>query len=124
MKLTGLVPILKCTSVDKSLLFYKDALGFVEIRTRRSENQLEWVYLKSGQTYLMLELANQSISNTSSSISLYFYTDDIDSFHQYMSAKNYPISALEITPYQLKQCTISDPDGHIIQIGESLRKSV
>lgn len=121
MKLTGMVPILKCRSVDKSLAFYKDTLGFVEIRTRRSDTGLEWVYLKSGESYLMLELDQEPKDHRDdSSIQLYFYTDDIDSFHHYMLAKQYKISALETTSYRLKQCYFYDPDGYKIQIGETV----
>lgn len=121
MNLTGLVPILKCRSVADSLNFYKDTLRFVEIRTRKSPAELEWVYLKSGNTYLMLELASDTGLQQNNSIQLYFYTDDIDAFHQYMSAKNYSISIIEKTGYGLKQCTFHDPDGHKIQIGEIVK---
>ena len=121
MNLTGMVPILKCRSVDRSLAFYKDTLGFVEIRTRKSGSELEWVYLKSGNTYLMLELTVRPVGQRTDDIQLYFYTDDIDSFHQYMSAKQYEISPIETTPYRLKQCYFNDPDGYKIQIGESLQ---
>ena len=123
MKLIGLVPILKCRSVDQSLQFYKDTLRFVEIRTRHGESELEWVYLNSGNTYLMLELITdvETIQNEDDSIRLYFYIDDIDGFHQYMKAKNYNISAIEKTKFGLRQCTLYDPDGHEIQIGETAK---
>lgn len=121
MSLTGLVPILKCSSVEHSLKFYKDTLRFVEIRTRKGESELEWVYLKSDTTYLMLELASKVNLRQNNSISLYFYTDDIVSFHQYMSAKRYSISDIEKTAFGLKQCVFYDPDGHKIQIGETIK---
>lgn len=121
MSLTGLVPILKCSSVELSLKFYKDTLRFVEIRTRKGESGLEWVYLNSGSTYLMLELAGDVSFQQNHSIRLYFYTDDIKAFHQYMSAKNYNISDIEKTPHGLHQCTFIDPDGHKIQIGEIIK---
>jgi len=122
MKLTGFVPILKCNSVDISLGFYKDTLRFVEIKTRKSDAGLEWVYLKSDNTYLMLERCEDVASKVPESISLYFYTDDIESFYQYMSAKNYEISPVEDTGFGLRQCTFYDPDGHKIQIGQTSRE--
>jgi len=121
MKLTGFVPILKCQSVELSLKFYKDTLRFVEIRTRKADSKLEWVYLKSDNSYLMLEQSDSLSSPGSDTISLYFYTDDIDSFYQYMSAKKYDISPIEDTGFGLRQSTFYDPDGHKIQIGETLR---
>ena len=120
MSLTGLVPVLKCRSVDHSLQFYKDTLRFVEIRTRKGKSELEWVYLKSGNTYLMLELAGTEGLPSNHTISLYFYTDDIRSFHHYMLAKGYDISDLEKTAYGILQCVFTDPDGHKIQLGEVL----
>lgn len=122
MALTGQVPILQCRSVQRSLAFYKDALGFVEIKSRRADDRLEWVYLNSGKTFLMLELVNESKTKLETGIRLYFYTDDIDSLYQYMSAKQYAVSHLEATPYQLKQFSFTDPDGYKIQIGETIRK--
>lgn len=121
MKLTGFVPILKCGSVDRSLNFYKDTLQFVEIRTRSSAHGMEWVYLKSGNSYLMLEKSNEDLSKQNHSISLYFYTDDVRSFHQYMLAKGYSISALEKTEFGLLECTFYDLDGHKVQIAELIK---
>jgi len=123
MKLTGLVPVLKCQSVSQSLDFYKNTLQFVEIRTRKGPTELEWVYLKSGNTYLMLELTDEPLNSQQSAqnppIRLYFYTDDIKSFHQYMTARQYKITDIEKTPYGLQQCTFYDPDGHKIEIGQT-----
>ena len=119
---TGQVPILKCQSVKRSLEFYKDTLGFVEIKSRRADDQLEWVYINSGKTFLMLELKSQSKTKLETGIRLYFYTDDIDSLYQYMTAKQYAVTQLETTPYQLKQFSFTDPDGYKIQIGETTRK--
>ncbi|MDH5394146.1 MAG: VOC family protein [Gammaproteobacteria bacterium] len=121
MTLTGLVPILKCRSVDRSLKFYKDSLHFIEIRTRKNTSETEWAYIKSDQTYLMLELDSDVQLQTHQSISLYFYSDDVKSFHQYMKAKQYSISDLEQSKYGLLQCYFSDPDGHKIMIGELIK---
>lgn len=121
MNLTGLVPILKCRSVTNSLKFYKDTLRFVEIRTRKSAKELEWVYLKSGSTYLMLELMSETELQQNNAIQLYFYVDNIDDFYRYMSAKSYAISSINSTDYGLKQCGFQDPDGHKIIIGELIK---
>jgi len=122
MALTGQVPILKCHSVERSLTFYKDTLGFVEIKSRRANDRLEWVYINSGKTFLMLELKNETETKLEAGIRLYFYTDDIDNLYQYMSAKQYAVSQIETTAYLLKQFSITDPDGYKIQIGETIRK--
>lgn len=118
MHLTGLVPVLSCQSVDESLHFYQQTLQFVVIRTRQGDTGLEWAYLKSGNVTLMLEAHNDAPAKTG--ISLYFYIDDIRSFHQYMKAKAYDISPLEKTKYGLLQCFFNDPDGYLIQVGENL----
>lgn len=122
MKLTGSVPVLSCKSVSKSLAFYKDTLGFVEFKTRKDAETLVWAYLKSGNVYLMLQQDNKPVDIEKQGVHIYFYTDDIDSFHQYLSAKQYQVSTLEITPHKMKQCFLIDPDGYKIQIGETLRK--
>jgi len=118
--LTGQVPVLKCQSVERTLEFYKDTLGFIEIKTRKPEKQLEWAYLNSGKAFLMLELDETLPKNHTDTIRLYFFTDNIESFHQYVKAKQYSVSDLETTKYRLKQCLLIDPDGRKIQIGETL----
>ena len=118
MSLTGLVPILQCRSVDRSLKFYKDSLQFIEIRSRKGSSETEWAYIKSDNTFLMLEHNPAIEPRSEQSISLYFYSDNIKAFHQYMKAKNFAVSELQQTEYGLLQCCFSDPDGHKIQIGE------
>ncbi|MDH5518810.1 MAG: hypothetical protein OEY36_13490 [Gammaproteobacteria bacterium] len=122
MSLTGLVPILKCRSVDRSLKFYKDSLQFIEIRSRKGESETEWAYITSDNIFLMLEQQAGIEVSAEPSIELYFYTDNISDFHQYMKAKNFQVSVLAKTAYGLLQCSFYDPDGHKITIGELEKK--
>ena len=121
MSLTGLVPILRCRSVDRSLKFYKDSLQFIEIKSRKGPSETEWAYIKSDSTFLMLEHNPAIEPDYEQSISLYFYSDNIKAFHQYMKAKNFTISELQQTDYGLLQCYFPDPDGHKILIGELVK---
>lgn len=118
MKLTGLVPIIQCQSVEASLVFYKNLLRYIEIRTREGESGLEWAYLKSDNTFIMLQQASSPEPVNSKDSVLYYYTDDIDGLWRYITAKGHDISAPEITTYGLKQCQMKDPDGHIIMLGQ------
>jgi uncharacterized glyoxalase superfamily protein PhnB len=122
MHLTGLIPVLSCRSVEASVSFYQQTLQFVVLRSRKGSVALEWVYLKSGDSVIMLEQACDK-SASSTGISLYFYIDDIRSFHQYLVAKGINPTPLESTAYGLLQCQFQDPDGYVIQIGENLNLS-
>ncbi len=55
MRLLGSVPVLGCSDVERSLEFYQQALQFIVIKKRVGDKGIEWAYLQSGDTLLMLE---------------------------------------------------------------------
>jgi uncharacterized glyoxalase superfamily protein PhnB len=116
MKLTGSVPVLACETIEPSLEFYRTALQFVIIKQRASAHGLEWVYMASGDVFLMLERV--SAKPTAGGIRLYFYTDDVTRLSQYLTAKGYPVAEITTTDYGMKQFELVDPAGYRLTIGE------
>ena len=116
MNLTGSIPVLACNNIDESLDFYQQALQFVIINQRKSQDRLQWVYLRSGDVVLMLESCDADAAAGSSR--LYLYTDDVQRMHHYLKAKGYRPGSLRLTPYDMQEFDISDPAGHRLTIGQ------
>lgn len=123
MHLTGMVPLLYCESVEDCLAFYQQALNFIVISQRESDRGLEWVYLMSGNSCLMLfknSTLQQEPTKTNAPI-LYFYTDEVDALHQYLKAKGFAPSPLNTTSFGMREFEIIDPHGHRLGIGQKIQ---
>ena len=118
MQLTGSVPVLACSNIDDTLLFYQQALQFVIVNKRMSGDRLEWVYLRSGEVSLMLEAVASADTADDHDSRIYFYTDDVQRLHHYMKARAYPLSELRLTGYGMQEFDVRDPDHHAITIGQ------
>ena len=116
MKLIGSIPILACETIEPCLDFYRNALQFVVIKQRASARGLEWVYIASGDVFLMLERVR--VKPVPDGIRLFFYTDDVTQLNQYLSAKGYPVGEITRTDYGMKQFGLLDPAGYRLTIGE------
>jgi len=120
MRLLGSVPVLNCSDVERSLNFYQQALQFVVLNKRTGERGLEWVYLQSGDTLLMLEKSSSHRNFKSESLNrLYLYTDDVSAMHHYLMAKGYQVSPISRTVY-MKEFDLHDPDGQRLTLGQQI----
>lgn len=120
MQLIGSVPVLACKSIDATLDFYQQALQFVIVNQRKTDDQLEWVYLKSGNVPLMLEAISQEQSGDGYNSRIYLYTDDVARLHHYLKARGYDAGELRLTPYDMREFDIFDPEKHFLTIGQRI----
>lgn len=122
MPLKSLVPMLSVADVEKSLAFYQDALDFEVINRLEEQGRLQWAFVKSGNTELMFgrcEVAQSVLPfTTKENLVLYFYPDDVGALHTSLQAKGYPVSALHVTFYGMKECMLTDPDGYALSFGQ------
>ena len=116
MQLTGSVPVLGCKNIEETLSFYQQALQFIIVNQRKSEQELEWVYLKSGNTLLMLE--NCKTNERAGGSRIYIYTDDAPALHHFLKAKGYAPNELTTTNYGMQEFDLNDPEGHSLTIGQ------
>ena len=117
MRLLGSVPVLGCSDVERSLAFYQQALQFVVLNKRSGEEGLEWVYLQSGDTLLMLERGNGARAHGASTRNrLYLYCDDVPAMQHFLKAKGFDVSPIVNTDY-MEEFDLIDPDGQRLTIG-------
>jgi catechol 2,3-dioxygenase-like lactoylglutathione lyase family enzyme len=118
MRLLGSVPVLGCSDVEQSLDFYQQALQFIVLNKRVGDEGLEWVYLQSGDTLLMLEKNTEDSRQQSPARNrLYLYTDDASSMRHFLKAKGYDVSPMQKTDY-MQEFDLVDPDGQRLTIGQ------
>jgi catechol 2,3-dioxygenase-like lactoylglutathione lyase family enzyme len=121
MRLLGSVPVLGCSDVEQSLEFYQQALQFIVLNKRVGKHGLEWVYLQSGDTLVMLEKREPDENQKLATLNrLYFYADDVQAMHHYLKAKGYAASAIHKTPF-MEEFDLLDPDGQQLTIGQQLK---
>jgi uncharacterized glyoxalase superfamily protein PhnB len=120
MQLTGSVPVLGCNHIEETLDFYQQALQFIVVNQRGSDEGPEWVYLKSGKTLLMLEALQANKVHNPGGSRIYLYTNDASALHHFLNAKGYSTGELKTTDYGMQEFDIKDPEGHYLTIGQPL----
>ena len=117
MRLLGSVPVLACSSVEQSLDFYQQALQFIVLKKRAGDDGVEWAYLQSGDTLLMLEKdAHEREQSGVSRNRLYLFCDDVAAMHHYLKARAYEVGPITETAY-MQEFDLADPDGQRLTIG-------
>lgn len=122
MHFEGLVPVIQCKHIEKTLEFYQQALRYIIVNKTESDTGLQWAYIKSDNTYLMLqkntEIASHGHSNP---IVLHYFTSDISAQHQFMTARGFKVGQIEDTAYHVRQFFLVDPEGNKVAIGQDIK---
>lgn len=125
-KITGSAPVLLVSDVIKSAEWYRDKLGFC-YETFAGDPPV-FCLLKRDDFRLMLsQVKNKSDIRPNWKIvnkmwNVYFWVDDAESMYKELKDRGADIDyALYITPYNIKEFGINDPDGYDIAFGEILK---
>jgi catechol 2,3-dioxygenase-like lactoylglutathione lyase family enzyme len=111
--------------VRASLAFYRDVLG-LEIMM---DNGAEHVMFQCGVALWKRDAAQKLIFGTASGergtlFELFFESDDIGADFNRLSEAAKVVNPLAEQPWGQLTFRISDPDGHIIEVGEKLSDSI
>lgn len=116
------IPVLNCHSIDLTLSFYQQLLQFVIVKKRELNGQLHWVHIMHGDTTLMLQAVDVENSDLNpvqkSSISLYFFVNNIKDLQHLLKAKSDISTELSLTDYGMQEFTLLDPEGNTLIIGQ------
>jgi uncharacterized glyoxalase superfamily protein PhnB len=126
MKLQGVIPVIEVSSMERQLEFYQQAFRFIIINKRSGARGLEWVHLKSDDTYLMLQRRQAEINapvTSNPSIVLYYFTDDVQSCYRFMRAKGIEVGPLCATEYGMTEYFLHDPEGNRLAVGQFAKQS-
>ena len=121
MKLLGLIPVINCQKIEETWTFYQQALGYIIINKDVDEQgQLCWLHIKSDNTELMLLKQADKLKNSIKSdiITLYYYTDDIETRYRFLSAKGFNPGKITTSPYGMQEMLVYDPEQNKLIIGQ------
>ena len=126
IEMQGLCPLIQVYDMPTSVRFYRDLLGFEVFSSSppRSPDDCDWVWLKLGDTELMLNTAYENDSRPPAPAAariaahddtcLYIGCPDVDAAYQHLRAKGLDLSEPKVAPYGMKQLYLKDPDGFAI----------
>jgi len=125
MNFEGLIPVIQCQYIEQTLAFYQQALRYIVISKTETDAGLQWAYIKSDNTFLMLQNnPDLSARSQATNIVLHFYTRDVSAQRQFMAAKGIKVGQLEDTAYHIRQYFVNDPEGNKIVIGQDIKNQL
>jgi catechol 2,3-dioxygenase-like lactoylglutathione lyase family enzyme len=110
------MPVLGVADIGRSLLFYRDKLGFAASTWGEPPS---FAILQRGHATIALTLLeNPAVSRNWAA---YIYVTDADALHAELLRHGVVIADLPTTqPYNCRDFVVDDPDGHIICFGTVL----
>lgn len=117
MKVSNLRPILCVDSIDDTVRFYRDVLGFMCIR------QLQvWAALRRDDVEIMISLPNahEPFEKPSFTGSLYFNCDDADAWWRQLKDRAPIVYPIENFHYGMREFAIRDNNGYCLQFGSRI----
>lgn len=118
----GFATLIQVFDMPTSLAFYRDVMGFEVISEVPADNRCDWVWLKSGESELMLNTAYEAGNRPTApdpirvaahaDTTLYFAYDDIDGAYAALRARGIAVGEPVIRSYGMKQVYLKDPDGY------------
>src|SRR5215471_4145161 len=105
MKITKLTPMLTVTSMEESIRFYRDLLGFECV------SQVEgWAALRNGEVEIMIARPNahMPLDRPVSTASFYFNPENVDVLWQQIKDKTTVVYPLENFYYGMREFAIRD----------------
>ncbi len=120
--------VLICADIEKSRKFYEDLFGLeTELVIDGLVNFREGISLwrKKIASDLMYQGTDPSPPVKKPGQEIYFETDDIDGFFAMIQQKGTELlHPVEKTPWQQRTVRFFDPDGHLIEVGESMEEVI
>jgi glyoxylase I family protein len=120
----GFATLIQVFDMPASLAFYRDVMGFQVVSDAPEDGRCDWVWLKSGESELMLNTAYESearppapdaarIAAHGDTI-LYFACEDVEAAASVLRARGVASREPIVTLYGMKQVYLQDPDGYAI----------
>jgi catechol 2,3-dioxygenase-like lactoylglutathione lyase family enzyme len=123
LEIQGLCPLIQVFDMPTSVRFYRDLLGFEVFSSSppRAPDDSDWVWLKQGETELMLNTRYEHDSRPAApdpallaghdDIGLFIGCPDVDGAYRYLLEKGLDVKPPKVQSYGMKQLYLKDPDG-------------
>jgi len=116
---TGIVSLLEVSSMEASLEFYVEKLGFEMVRNWAPDHQILWCKLDLEACSVMLQQSENpdQLFGAGKGVILYGVVDDIDRYHARIVANGVSATDVATSFYGMKQSYVTDPDGYSLCFG-------
>ena len=113
--------LLVVEDIEKSIAFYKELFGLLVLK-RFDGNVILTEGLVLQDRKIWESLIDQKVNSCSNASELYFVENDLEEFQKKLDESSFEINyvhKLKEYPWGQKAIRIYDPDGHMIEIGET-----
>jgi len=124
LRIGGFATLIQVFDMPTSLVFYRDLMGFEVISDAPEDGRCDWVWLKSGESELMLNTAYEAGARppapdptrfaAHADTTLYFGCEDTEMACAELRARGVATREPIVTDYGMKQVYLKDPDGYEI----------
>lgn len=124
MSLQEMQPILFVSSIEQSVDFYQEKLGFdLGFAMTGDGGRMLHASIVNGAVTLMLAYADPTIERRlGGGAELYVYVDGVDGYHgRVVAAGAVPSRDIEDQFWGDRTFTVTDPDGYVITFAETMR---
>lgn len=118
MTLQSCTPLLNVASIERSLGFWRDLVGFEVVGQFEEAGVLRWVRLRSGEVALMLNAPDKVLGraraapDTYTDAVLYFGVPSVRSMCEGLRAKGFDAPDPKTEDYGVEEMLLRDPDGY------------
>ena len=118
MKLNHLAPMLTVMSMDETIEFYRDLLGFACVNRING-----WATLLNYDVEIMIALPNAHVPFEKPQFtgSLYMKLDDVDALWQRVKDNVTVVYPIENFYYGMREFAIRDNSGYMLQFGSEIK---
>lgn len=124
LELRYVCPLLQVFDMPTSLAFYRDRLGFAVDASSSPGDHADWVQLRLGDAYLMLNTRYEADDRPAApdparvaahdDTGLYFGCPDVDAAYAFLRERGVDAAPPKVAPYGMKQLYVTDPDGYVL----------
>jgi catechol 2,3-dioxygenase-like lactoylglutathione lyase family enzyme len=125
-QLTKLTPNLIVSSVERSIAFYRDVLGFALQTTVPDASPYVFAIVQSGAVEIFLNAPEPAITEypafrdrpIGGTLTLFIQVDDVRGAHEALKSRVPIVMPLEKKWYGVTEFAFTDPDGYIITFAQ------
>lgn len=111
-----LVPLLTVTSIERSVQFYRDRLGFQMREKWEPDGKLAWCWMARDDWAVMLQQdcpeEDGPAEGRGRGVTFYCNCDDADAVHAELTQRGLKLQPPTVAFYGMKQVYLNDPDGY------------